>query len=117
MRERFARLQPVGLLTALWPYVRPERRLLVLAGVVTLGVTLVEVASPLLIGRVVDEILRDSYLGAALVDAAPERGWLLGLLAAAAIARGVLLAAQGTLAGTTGERGAAPLRQALWAHL
>ena len=116
MRSWLARFQPVGLLAALWPYVRPERRLLVLAGVVTLGVTLVEVASPLLIGRVVDEILHDSSVGAAL-EAAPERGWLLGLLAAAALARGVLLATQGTLAGTTGERVAARLRQALWAHL
>ena len=117
MRDRLARLQPVGLLTALRPYVRPERRRLVLAGVITLGVTLVEVASPLLIGRFVDAVLHGSTTVAGAGDPAPESGWLLALLVAAALARGVLLAAQGAVAGATGEHVAARLRQALWAHL
>src|SRR3712207_8476651 len=117
MRERLARLRPVGLLTALWPYVRPERRQLVLAAVVTLGLTLVEVASPLLIGRFIDAVLREPDPAVAIVALPPERAWLLGLLAAAALARGVLLTAQGTLAGATGEPVAAGLRRALWAQL
>ena len=120
MREWLARLQPVGLLTALWPYVRPERRRLALAAVVTLGVTLVEVASPLLIGRFVDAVLYGPATAFTPSDGSPGRVALLALLAllvAAALARGVLLAAQGTLAGATGEQVAARLRQALWAHL
>src|SRR5215218_1696409 len=90
MRDRLARLQPVGLLTALWPYVRPERRRLVLHG-------------------------QSAAVG--VPGLAPERLWLLGLLVAAGLARGILLAAQGALAGATGERVAARLRQALWGHL
>lgn len=117
MRDRLARLQSVGLLTALWPYIRPERRRLALAGVITLCVTLVEVASPLLIGRFVDAALYGPGLAATGLVADSEPSWLLGLLAAAALARGILLATQGTLAGAIGEQVAARLRQALWAHL
>src|SRR3712207_6676835 len=117
MREWLAPPQPGGLLTAPWPYVRPERRRLVLAAVVPLGVSLTEVASPLLLGHFIDGIMHDPSPAVAILAMAPEQAWLLGLLAWTALARGVLVTAQGTLAGTVGEQVAAGLRRALWAHL
>src|SRR5919205_123467 len=117
MRDWLRRQQPVSVVTALWPHIRPARRRLVLAGVVTLGVTLVEVATPLLVGRVVDSILHGSRAAATTLVAIPEQYWLIGLIVAAAAARGILVATQGALAGAIGEQVAARLRQALWTHL
>lgn len=96
----------------LWPFLAPERGLLLAAALVTLLLTLVEVFSPVLLGLFID-----SLLGGPATPVPLGRVPLLGLMLAAALARGFLVARQQIQAGTLGERVAARIRNTLWAHL
>jgi len=98
----------------LWPFLTPERGSLALNAGVTLAVTGVEIALPLVVGRLVDGLLAE--LGGA-PPAAPGRPLLVGVLLVLALARGVLVSYQRALSGLTGERTAARLRDAVWRHL
>lgn len=104
--------QPVQVVTWLWPFLRPDRRRLWAATLVTLLLTAVEISTPLLIGSFVDVIL-----ATAGVMPAPGAGPLLALLTSCAVARGFLVARQQTQAGALGERTAARIRDQLWAHI
>lgn len=104
--------RPAQVIAWLWPFLRPDRRRLWAAALVTLLLTVVEVSTPVLIGRFVDVILGTPGVTPAL-GAAP----LLALLTVAAVARGFLVARQQAQAGALGERTAARIRDQLWAHL
>lgn len=112
----WSRIAPIASLAEVWPYVRPDRRLLGRAASITLLLTAVEVSIPLLSRAYLDEITGHGGAALALL---PE--WathvLVGLLLVAAISRGGLLGLQRALAGRIGERTAARLRTGLWTHL
>lgn len=105
----------VCVLAWLLPFLRPDRLRLLGAAVVTLLLTLIETATPVIIGAFVDAMLDtagDAH------SAHLRNGWLLiALLVAAALARGVLVARQQAQVGELGERVAARIRTHLWAHL
>jgi len=116
MKERLMRVPSVLTLVRLWPYVRTERRRLSFAALLTLALTVVEVAAPLLLGVFVDSILRGSSGSAVILPQWMQHG-ILALLTAGALSRGYLLARQRSLSGEIGERVAARLRNTLWEHL
>lgn len=98
----------------LWPYLRHEWRRMLIAAGITLLLTTVEVATPVLIGMFVDMIL--SIQMGATPPSWPHYTIIL-LLAIGAFSRGHLIARQLGLTGEIGERVAARMRNALWAHL
>jgi len=101
---------------AAWPFVRPDRRSLVKAGLATLLLTVVEISIPLLSRELVDLITGSSRH---IPDLVPWRSTnvVLVLLFGLAFARGGLLGWQRALAGRIGERTAGRLRSTLWTHL
>lgn len=112
LRQKLLARRPAQVVVWLWPFLRPDRRRLAAAALVTLLLTVVEVSTPVLIGTFVDVIL-------GTLEAQPSLGAmpLLGLLTLAALARGALVARQQAQAGALGERTAARIRDLLWAHL
>lgn len=106
-----------GLVRELWPYLRPSRRRLALAAVVSLLLTAIEVATPLLIGLLIDSILARLHGRIPGVTPVLSQGWIFTLLGGAAVLRGLLLTRQRWLAGWIGERVAARMRDALFDHL
>lgn len=117
MLARLQRSKTIMTLIHLWPFLQPERRYLAYAVAVTLGLTGVEVLTPVLVGIFIDSLLSE------LSDpiGRPFSGWvehrLLIALLAAALARGILLARQRALMGQIGQRVAARIRRKLWGHL
>jgi subfamily B ATP-binding cassette protein MsbA len=107
--------QPAETLRFLWPFVRPERRWLWRAAGVTLGLTAVEVAIPLLVRIYVDWITHD--LPREFIEPPNFGPALIAGLLVGALLRGLFLSRQRALAGRIGERAAARLRSRLWAHL
>jgi subfamily B ATP-binding cassette protein MsbA len=96
--------------------VRADRWLLVLSAIATLLLTVVEISIPLTSRAYVDAITgsrgrHDFGLSAG------SPGFLIALLLAAAVLRGLLLTRQRSLAGRIGEQAAARLRANLWGHL
>jgi ABC-type multidrug transport system fused ATPase/permease subunit len=110
----------VGTLQYLWPFLTLQRRPLFYLVAVALGLTAVEVLTPLLIGQVVDSLVGE-LAGRAepiwLEHRGFTRGHVLSLLLVGALLRGVLLARRRALAGQVGEGVAARIRNTLWAHL
>lgn len=117
MLAKLRRSKTVATLVHLWPFLRPEGRYLGYVVAVTLGLTGIEVLTPVLVGLFVDALLGE--LGDPV--GRPFGGWteyrLLLALAAAALARGALLAWQRALMGRIGQRVAARMRRKLWSHL
>jgi ABC-type multidrug transport system fused ATPase/permease subunit len=109
----------LSLLRKLWPFLRRVRRRLWLTGFISLLLTGVEIATPILIGWFVDSILVGLHKGHALMPTPMSlgRGAILALIATGAVLRGVLVARQRSLSGRIGEQVAARLRDALWDHL
>ncbi|MCU0490536.1 MAG: ABC transporter ATP-binding protein/permease [Chloroflexaceae bacterium] len=112
LRQKLLASRPAQVIHWLWPFLQHDQHRLLAAALVTLLLTVVEVATPVLIGAFVDVILGtpEALLH---VGAVP----LLGLLTVAALARGALVARQQALAGALGERTAARIRNQLWGHL
>lgn len=124
---------PARTVRALWPFLWPERRHLALVVAVTALLTGVEVALPLLAGRVVDTVLAGAgavpgTAGAPVAPGGPvarvagagaewTRHALVGVLVAGALVRGTLVAWQRALRGQVGEAVAARLRLTLWRHV
>lgn len=104
-------------LVHLWPFLKPERRRLGYAILVTLGLTGAEILFPVLIGFFVDALLREirDPIGY------PFSGWseyrVVIALLVIAIARGGLTAWQRGLMGRIGQQVAARIRRKLWRHL
>jgi ATP-binding cassette, subfamily B, multidrug efflux pump len=117
MKQRILRLQLVETLSRIWPYLKPERHRLLLVAAATLGLTVVEVSVPILVGIFLDSLL--SELSGRQPATAPvlDNRMILALLAAGALLRGYLLYQQRSLSGRIGQRVAARMRDAVWVHL
>jgi ATP-binding cassette subfamily B protein len=116
MRSLLARWSTGATLLRLWPFIAPEKRRLLVAVVVTMGLTGIEVATPVLIGLAIDGFLAELNAGRVDLSSRREFGLLAALLVAAPL-RGVLLAKQRALEGELGQRVTARIRKALWRHL
>src|SRR5918995_2541609 len=117
MKQRILRLQLVETLSRLWPYLKPERRRLGLVAAATLGLTVVEVSVPILVGIFLDSLLGE--LSGRQPTTAPllDNRTIIALLAVGALLRGYLLYQQRSLSGRMGQRVAARMREAVWVHL
>ena len=117
MERRILRFQLVETLGRIWPYLKPERRRLLWVGAVTLGLTVVEVLVPVLVGMFVNSLL--SELRGQQPTTAPllDRRMIIALLAVGALLRGYLLYQQRSLSGRIGQRVTARMREAVWVHL
>ncbi len=60
LTQRLARFQLVETLSHLWPYMKPEWRMLSLAAAATLGLTVVELAVPILIGVLINSLVGET---------------------------------------------------------
>src|ERR671921_1123025 len=118
MKRRILRFQLVETLGRLWPYLKPERRRLLLVAAATLGLTVVEVSVPILVGVFVNSLLSE-LSGRQPTTMAPllNNRTILFLLAVGALLRGYLLYQQRSLSGRIGQRVAARMRDAVWVHL
>jgi ABC-type multidrug transport system fused ATPase/permease subunit len=117
MRERLARLQLFETLGQLWPFLKPQWRLLALIAAATVVLTVVEISVPILVG-----VLVDSLLSQANGREPAAAGWLSGrtiiaLLVAGALLRGYATYQQRSLSGRLGQNVAARMRDAVWTHL
>jgi len=117
MKQRILRFQLVETLSRLWPYLKPERRRLLLIAAATLGLTVVEVSVPILVGIFMNSLL--SELSGRQSTTAPvmDNRMIIALLAVGALLRGYLLYQQRSLSGRIGQRVAARMRDAVWVHL
>jgi ABC-type multidrug transport system fused ATPase/permease subunit len=118
MKRRILRFQLVETLGRLWPYLRPERRRLLLVAAATLGLTVVEVSVPILVGKFINSLLSE-LSGRQPTTTAPvlNNHVILALLAVGALLRGYLLYQQRSLSGRIGQRVTARMRDAVWVHL
>lgn len=100
----------------LWPYLRKQRRRLLLAYGNGLVLTALEVSAPVLIGLLVDRLHQAG--STALVNTL-DPSFIAGicLLLLLAIAQGRVLAHQHELNGQLGERVAEQMRNTLWNHV
>lgn len=112
-----ARFQLFQTLSHLWPYMKPEKRVLLLAFAATLGLTVVELSMPILIGMFVDSLLSQMQGRPDSTPAGPGQRTIIALLAVAALGRGYFLYQQRSLAGQAGQRVTARMRNAVWTHL
>src|ERR671917_159454 len=117
MKQRILRFQLVETLGRLWPYLKQERRRLLLVAAATLGLTVVEVSIPILVGVFLDSLL--SEISGRQPTTAPvlDNRTIIALLAVGALLRGYLLYQQRSLSGRMGQRVAARMRDAVWVHL
>src|SRR3954469_12846198 len=108
MKRRILRLQLVETLSRLWPYLKPERRRLLLGGAATLGLTVVEVSVPILVGIFMNSLLSE-LSGRQPTTTAPvlNNRTILALLGLGALLRGYLLYKQRSISGRIGQRVAA----------
>ena len=118
MKQRILRFQLVETLSPIWPFLKPEWRRLLLVTAATLGLTVVEVSVPILVGIFIDSLL-SSLSGRQPATTAPllNNRMIIGLLAVGALLRGYLLYQQRSLSGRIGQRVAARMRDAVWVHL
>jgi ATP-binding cassette, subfamily B, multidrug efflux pump len=118
MKQRILRFQLVETLSRIWPFLKPERRRLLLVAGATLGLTLVEVSVPILVGNFVNSLLSE-LSGRQPTTTAPllDNRMIIALLAVGALLRGYLLYQQRSISGRIGQRVAARMRDAVWVHL
>lgn len=119
LARRLARFQLFETLGHLWPFLKPDRRWLVPVIGATLGLTAVEIGIPVLFGYLVDLLISqlNGQQGSATTPRGLSRETIIALLVAAALLRGVFIAAQRAVAGQIGQRVAARIRDAVWSHL
>src|ERR671921_1597887 len=118
MKKRILRFQLVETLSRIWPYLKREWRRLLLVAAATLGLTVVEVSVPILVGVFVNSLLSE-LSGRQPTTMAPvlNNRTILVLLVVGALLRGYLLYQQRSLSGRIGQRVAARMRDAVWVHL
>jgi len=118
MKQRILHFQLVETLSRIWPYLKPEWRRLLLVAAATLGLTIVEVSVPILVGIFVNSLLSE-LSGRQPTTTAPllNNQMIIALLAVGALLRGYLLYKQRSLSGRIGQRVAARMRDAVWVHL
>ncbi|MGF1471225.1 MAG: ABC transporter ATP-binding protein [Rubrobacteraceae bacterium] len=117
MRERLSRSQLVQTFSHVWPYMKPEWAMLLLAGAATLGLTVVELSVPIMIGMLLDSLLVELRGQPGAESGTLNHRVIIGLLAGAALLRGYFLYQQRSLAGQAGQRVTARMRSAVWSHL
>jgi ABC-type multidrug transport system fused ATPase/permease subunit len=118
MKQRILRFQLVETLSRLWPYLKPERRRLLLVAAATLGLTVVEVSVPILVGKFMNSLLSElSGRQPTTTPALLNNHVIIALLAVGALLRGYLLYQQRSLSGRIGQRVTARMRDAVWVHL
>lgn len=117
MKRHLRESQLVQTLACVWPYLKPDMRLLVYAALAALGITAVEITAPILVGFYIDSLL------AGISGRPPATGGFLSqteiiaALAVAALVGGFLLAKQHALAGQVGQQVSAKMRDKLWEQL
>jgi ATP-binding cassette, subfamily B, multidrug efflux pump len=118
MKQRIRRFQLVETLSRIWPYLKPEWRRLLLVAAATLGLTVVEVSVPILVGIFMNSLLSE-LSGRQPTTTAPvlNNRMIIALLALGALLRGYLLYQQRSLSGRIGQRVTARMRDAVWVHL
>jgi ABC-type multidrug transport system fused ATPase/permease subunit len=118
MKQRILRFQLIETLGPLWPYLKPERRRLFLVAAATLGLTVVEVSVPILVGIFMNSLLSE-LSGRQPATTAPvlNNRTILILLVVGALLRGYLLYQQRSISGRIGQRVTARMRDAVWIHL
>src|SRR5919112_563309 len=117
IQQRILRFQLVETLDRLWPYLKQERRRLLLVAAATLGITVVEVSIPILVGIFLDSLLGELSGRQPTTPPVLDNRAIIALLTVGALLRGYLLYQQRSLSGQMGQRVAARMRDALWAHL
>src|SRR5215216_3984368 len=117
MKQRILRFQLVETLSRIWPYLKPEWRRLLLIAAATLGLTVVEVSVPILVGSFLDSLLSELSGRQPTTAAVMDNRMIIALLAVGALLRGYLLYQQRSLSGRIGQRVAARMRDAVWVHL
>jgi ATP-binding cassette, subfamily B, multidrug efflux pump len=118
MKQRILRFQLVETLSRIWPFLKPEWQRLLLVAAMTLGLIVVEVSVPILVGIFLDSLL-SGLSGRQPTTTAPllNNRMIIGLLAVGALLRGYLLYQQRSISGRIGQRVAARMRDAVWVHL
>ena len=118
MKQRILRFQLVETLSRIWPYLKPEWRRLLLVAAATLGLTVVEVSVPILVGIFMNSLLSE-LSGRQPTTTAPllNNHVIIALLALGALLRGYLLYQQRSISGRIGQRVTARMRDAVWVHL
>ena len=117
IQQRILRFQLVETLSRIWPYLKPERRRLFLVAAATLGLTVVEVSVPILVGIFIDSLLSELSGRQPTTTPLLDNRTIIALLGVGALMRGYLLYQQRSLSGRMGQRVAARMRDALWVHL
>jgi ABC-type multidrug transport system fused ATPase/permease subunit len=115
-RTRLQQRPLVATFQALWPYLRGQRRRLLVAYGSALLLTILEVSGPILIGLLVDWLQQPDSSSLLTTWNTPFAGGIV-LLVLIGIAQGRLLAHQRELMGQLGERTAEQMRNTLWNHI
>lgn len=100
-----------------WPYLKPDLRLLFYAALAALGLTAVEVTAPILVGFYIDSLLAELSGRPPATGGFLSQTQIIGALAVAALLGGLLLAKQHALAGQVGQQVSAKMRDKLWEQL
>src|SRR5919107_1818723 len=117
IQQRILRFQLVETLSRIWPYLKQERRRLLLVAAATLGLTIVDVSIPILVGIFLDSLLSELSGRQPTTPPVLDNRAIIALLGVGALLRGYLLYQQRSLSGRIGQRVAARMRDALWVHL
>lgn len=117
MRRRLSSNQLVETLGYIWPFLRPETRLLFYAAAAALGLIAAEVTAPILVGFYIDSLLAELAGRPPATSAILDRREIVAALVALALVGGLLLAVQHALAGKVGQQVSAGMRNRLWEQL
>ncbi|MDQ3302638.1 MAG: ABC transporter ATP-binding protein/permease [Actinomycetota bacterium] len=116
LAERLAGTQLFETLGGLWPFVRPEGRLLGLIAAATVVLTAVEISIPILVGVFVDTLVSPPSPREAAQTWLDGRN-IIALLAVGALLRGYATYQQRSLSGRMGQNVAARIRDTVWSQL
>lgn len=117
MVRLISRWGPAATIRRLWPFIRPERRLLLAALAATAALTAIEVATPVVIGLLVDGLLLQLNRGRVTLLSTWEERALLAALLGGALLRGALLSRERALEGALAQKVTARIRKRVWTHV
>ena len=115
--DRLRNSQVAQTLACIWPYLRPDLRLLLYAALAALGLTAVEITAPILVGFYIDSLLAELSGRPPATGGFLSQTQIIAALAVAALLGGFLLAKQHALAGQVGQQVSAKMRDKLWEQL
>src|ERR687890_2381411 len=102
IQQRILRFQLVETLSRIWPYLKQERRRLLLVAAATLGLTVVEVSIPILVGVFLDSLLSELSGRQPTTPPLLDNRAIIALLAVGALPPGGPLDQQPSLSGPMG---------------